>query len=253
MTDAVLRSGTASLTAGSNRDQSNADIADDHYHRHVEDVRLMAALGTKAYRFSIAWPRVFPEGSGRPNPKGLDFYHRLLDELAANGIEPFVTLSWDLPQALQDRHGGWMSRDTAKAFADYAAYVAGRLSDRVKHTHHQRMLEARSSRPRPRHRCARPQAVSTRAEPGPAPCRAGARPCGAGHPGTWTFRREGRSRGEHGRLHPRDRYAGQYPRGPNRDARAQRRVSHRDVRGQIQGRFSRPGRQGCPPNIPPRI
>ena len=79
----------------------------------------MAALGAKAYRFSIAWPRVFPEGSGRPNPKGLDFYHRLLDELAANGIEPFVTLyHWDLPQALQDRHGGWMSRDTAKAFAD---------------------------------------------------------------------------------------------------------------------------------------
>jgi len=121
-------------TPGRIADQSNADIADDHYHRHADDVRLMTALGAKAYRFSIAWPRVFPEGSGRPNPKGLDFYHRLLDELAANGIEPFVTLyHWDLPQALQDRHGGWMSRDTAKAFADYAAYVAGRLSDRVKH------------------------------------------------------------------------------------------------------------------------
>jgi beta-glucosidase len=121
-------------TPGRIADQSNADIADDHYHRHAEDVRLMTALGAKAYRFSIAWPRVFPEGSGRPNPKGLDFYQRLLDELAANGIEPFITLyHWDLPQALQDRHGGWMSRDTVKAFADYAAYVAERLSDRVKH------------------------------------------------------------------------------------------------------------------------
>ena len=94
----------------------------------------MKALGAKAYRFSIAWPRVFPEGAGTPNPKGLDFYDRLLDELSANGIEPFATLyHWDLPQALQDRFGGWTSRDTSKAFADYAAYVAARLSDRVKH------------------------------------------------------------------------------------------------------------------------
>ena len=94
----------------------------------------MKALGAKAYRFSIAWPRVFPEGTGTPNPKGLDFYNRLLDELLANGIEPFATLyHWDLPQALQDRFGGWTSRDTSKAFADYAGYVAERLSDRVKH------------------------------------------------------------------------------------------------------------------------
>ncbi len=93
----------------------------------------MKALGAKAYRFSIAWPRVFPEGTGTPNPKGLDFYNRLLDELLANGIEPFATLyHWDLPQTLQDRFGGWTSRDTSKAFADYAAYVAERLSDRVK-------------------------------------------------------------------------------------------------------------------------
>jgi beta-glucosidase len=93
----------------------------------------MKALGAKAYRFSIAWPRVFPEGMGAANPKGLDFYNRLLDELLANGIEPFATMyHWDLPQALQDRNGGWMSRDTSKAFADYAGYVAERLSDRVK-------------------------------------------------------------------------------------------------------------------------
>jgi beta-glucosidase len=121
-------------TPGRVADASNADIADDHYHRFKDDVQLMKSLGATAYRFSIAWPRIFPQGSGRPNPKGLDFYHRLLDELGANGIEPFVTLyHWDLPQALQDRLGGWRSRDTAKAFADYAGYVAARVSDRVRH------------------------------------------------------------------------------------------------------------------------
>jgi len=121
-------------THGKILDQSNADVANDHYHRYKEDVQLIKALGAKAYRFSIAWPRVFPEGTGSPNPKGLDFYNRLLDELLANGIEPFATMyHWDLPQALQDRLGGWMSRDTSKAFADYAGYVAERLSDRVKH------------------------------------------------------------------------------------------------------------------------
>jgi beta-glucosidase len=115
-------------------DHSNADVADDHYHLYKQDVQLMKALGTKAYRFSIAWPRVFPEGSGAPNPKGLDFYNRLLDELLSNGITPFATLyHWDLPLALQNRLGGWQSRDTSKAFADYAAYVAERLSDRVGH------------------------------------------------------------------------------------------------------------------------
>jgi len=114
-------------------DQSTADVANDHYHRYKEDVQLIKALGAKAYRFSIAWPRVFPEGTGTPNPKGLDFYHRLVDELLANGIEPFATLyHWDLPQALQDRYGGWRSRETSKAFAHYAGYVAERISDRVK-------------------------------------------------------------------------------------------------------------------------
>jgi beta-glucosidase len=114
-------------------DRSNGDTATDHYHRYKEDVQLMKALGTKAYRFSIAWPRVFPDGAGAPNPKGLDFYSRLVDELLANGIEPFATLyHWDLPQALQDRFGGWTSRDTPKAFADYSGHVAAHLSDRVK-------------------------------------------------------------------------------------------------------------------------
>jgi beta-glucosidase len=115
-------------------DKSNADVACDHYHRYKEDVQLMKALGAKAYRFSIAWPRVFPQGTGTANPKGLDFYHRLIDELLVNGMQPFVTLyHWDLPLALQDRVGGWESRDTAKAFADYASYVAERITDRVKH------------------------------------------------------------------------------------------------------------------------
>ncbi|MGA7074543.1 GH1 family beta-glucosidase [Bradyrhizobium sp.] len=114
-------------------DQSTADVANDHYHRYKEDVQLIKQLGAKAYRFSIAWPRVFPEGTGAPNPKGLDFYNRLLDELLANGIEPFATLyHWDLPQALQDRYGGWRSRDTSRAFADYAGYVTRHISDRVK-------------------------------------------------------------------------------------------------------------------------
>src|SRR5215216_7615099 len=122
-----------SHTSGTISDHSNGDTATDHYHQYKEDIQLMKALGTKAYRFSIAWPRVFPEGSGAPNPKGLDFYNRLLDELLANGIEPYATLyHWDLPQTLQDRVGGWQSSETSKAFAEYAGYVAERLTDRVK-------------------------------------------------------------------------------------------------------------------------
>jgi len=113
---------------------ATGDVADDHYHRYKEDVQLMKSLGVKAYRFSVAWPRVYPRGAGTPNPKGLDFYSRLVDELLANDIQPFATLyHWDLPQALQDNGGGWESRDTSKAFGDYAGYVAEHLSDRVKH------------------------------------------------------------------------------------------------------------------------
>ena len=93
----------------------------------------MKDLGLKTYRFSVAWPRVFPQGTGTPNPKGLDFYNRLVDELLAANIQPYCTLfHWDLPQALEDK-GGWQSRDTSEAFANYAGYVAEHLSDRVKH------------------------------------------------------------------------------------------------------------------------
>ncbi len=123
---------TYSHTPGKIRDGDTADTACDHYHRYRDDVKQMAALGAKAYRFSIAWPRIFPQGVGQPNPKGIDFYNRLIDALLEFAIEPFPTLfHWDLPQALQDK-GGWLSRDTAQAFADYAGYVAGRLGDRVK-------------------------------------------------------------------------------------------------------------------------
>src|SRR5665213_2262504 len=124
---------TFAHTPGKIADQSTADRANDHYHRYKEDVCLIEALGARAYRFSIAWPRVFPQGSGAPNPKGLDFFDRLVDELLKNGIEPFATLyHWDLPQSLQDRVGGWQSTETSKAFGSYAGYIADRLSDRVK-------------------------------------------------------------------------------------------------------------------------
>src|ERR1043166_1191567 len=114
---------TFAHTPGKIGDHSNADRANDHYHRYKQDVRLIKELGVKAYRFSIAWPRVFPDGTGAPNPKGLDFYNRLVDELLASGIEPFATLyHWALPQALQDRVGGWRSSETSKAFGEYAGY-----------------------------------------------------------------------------------------------------------------------------------
>jgi beta-glucosidase len=107
------------------------DVACDHYHRWPEDVALMRRLGVDAYRFSIAWPRVLPEGTGRVNEAGLDFYERLVDGLLESGIRPFATLyHWDLPQVLQDR-GGWPARDTAMAFADYAQVLGERLGDRI--------------------------------------------------------------------------------------------------------------------------
>jgi beta-glucosidase len=125
---------TYAHTPGNIRNDENGDVANDHYHRYREDVALIKSIGATAYRFSIAWPRIFPEGTGTPNRKGLDFYSRLVDALLEAGIEPFATLyHWDLPQALQDRHGGWQSVETAKAFADYAGHVAGQLGDRIRH------------------------------------------------------------------------------------------------------------------------
>ena len=125
---------TYAHTPGNIQNDDNGDIANDHYHRYQEDVDLIRDIGATAYRFSIAWPRIFPDGAGAPNQAGVDFYDRLVDALLAAGVEPFATLyHWDLPQALQDRYGGWQSRETAKAFADYAGYLADHLGDRVKH------------------------------------------------------------------------------------------------------------------------
>lgn len=112
-------------------DGSNGDVACDSYHRFGEDIELMSGLGVDAYRFSIAWPRVLPDGTGSVNQAGLDYYDRLVDALCAKGIQPAATLfHWDLPSALEV-DGGWLQRDTAEAFADYARIVIARLGDRV--------------------------------------------------------------------------------------------------------------------------
>ncbi len=108
-------------------------VACDFYHRYPEDIALMRELGLDAFRFSIAWPRILPDGRGRVNEAGLDFYDRLVDELLASGITPFPTLfHWDTPQVLEDA-GGWTNRATAEAFVEYAEVVAGRLGDRITH------------------------------------------------------------------------------------------------------------------------
>lgn len=114
-------------------DRSDAATACDSYRRYEEDADLIAGAGLKAYRFSIAWPRIVPDGSGALNEAGLDYYERLADALLARGVTPYATLfHWDLPQALQER-GGWRSRETARRFAEYGAHVGERLGDRIKH------------------------------------------------------------------------------------------------------------------------
>jgi beta-glucosidase len=116
---------------GNVEDGSNGDVACDHYHRWADDIDLMASYGLNAYRFSVSWARVQPDGRGVPNQKGLDFYRRLTDRLREKGIRPALTLNhWDIPQAIQDA-GGWQSRDTVERFADYTRLVADALGDRV--------------------------------------------------------------------------------------------------------------------------
>lgn len=118
-------------TPGRVANGDTGDVACDSYHRYAEDIQLLTNLGVSTYRMSIAWSRIFPDGRGTPNPKGVDYYNRVIDSLLKAGIQPYVTMfHWDLPQALP---GGWQNRDTAYAFADYAGYMAGKLSDRVKH------------------------------------------------------------------------------------------------------------------------
>jgi beta-glucosidase len=116
-------------TPGRVANGDNGDVACDSYHRYPQDIALLKALGVKAYRMSIAWSRIFPNGRGTPNQAGIDYYNKVVDALLAAGIKPYITMfHWDLPQALP---GGWQSRDTAYAFADYAGFMAGKLSDRV--------------------------------------------------------------------------------------------------------------------------
>ena len=113
-------------------DDHNGDVACDQYHRYKEDVALMKDLGLKAYRFSVSWPRVFPDDSGTPNQKGVDYYKRLCDALLEVGIEPWPTLfHWDLPQSAEDKWGGWESRDCAQSFADYGGFMARQIGDRA--------------------------------------------------------------------------------------------------------------------------
>ncbi len=118
--------------SGAAKNHDTGDVACDHYHRYREDVALMKSLGVQAYRFSVSWPRVLPKGQGPANEPGLAFYDRLIDELLAAGIEPWLCLyHWDLPQALEDL-GGWTKREFAAWFADYAALIATRFGDRVR-------------------------------------------------------------------------------------------------------------------------
>jgi beta-glucosidase len=123
---------TFSRTPGRVTNNDTGDVACDHYHRFADDIALMAQLGIRHYRFSIAWPRVIPQGRGPVNERGLAFYERLVDELLRHGITPHVTLfHWDSPQALEDRYGSWRSREIATDFAEYCSTVASRLGDRV--------------------------------------------------------------------------------------------------------------------------
>ena len=122
-----------SHTPGKVTDGDTGDIACDHYHRWPEDIELMVEMRLQAYRFSISWPRLLPEGWGKQNQAGIDFYSRLVDELLEAGINPYVTLyHWDLPQVLQDQ-GGWPARSTVDAFLEYADLASRKLGDRVKH------------------------------------------------------------------------------------------------------------------------
>jgi beta-glucosidase len=120
-------------TPGKIKHGDSGDVACDYYHRYSDDIAMMSEMGLTASRISLSWPRILPQGHGTINQKGLDFYSRVVDEMLRRNIKPFVTLfHWDLPQAIEDA-GGWPNRDTASYFRDYAAIVADRLGDRVKH------------------------------------------------------------------------------------------------------------------------
>ncbi len=124
---------TFSHTPGRIADGTNGDVADDHYHRYAEDIKILADLGFNSYRFSIAWPRIQATGTGPINPAGVDFYRRIAETCLEHGVTPYATLyHWDLPQALEDA-GGWLELDTAAAFRDYAAATHDALGDVITH------------------------------------------------------------------------------------------------------------------------
>ena len=124
---------TFSHTTGKTHNGDTGDVSTDSYHRYPEDIALMKDLGLKTCRFSVAWSRIFPNGTGQPNQRGIDHYRKFVDALHGAGIEPYCTLyHWDLPQALQDK-GGWQNRDTARAFAEYAGYTVAQLGSAVTH------------------------------------------------------------------------------------------------------------------------
>jgi len=125
---------TFAHTPGNISNDDSGDVANDHYHRYAEDVALMKSTGVNAYRFSISWPRIFPEGTGEPNRKGLDFYSGLVDSLRgpASSLSPRSTIGI-FPRRSRTWFDGWQSADTAKAFGEYAGYLAERLGDRIKH------------------------------------------------------------------------------------------------------------------------
>ena len=114
-------------------DGSTGDVADDHYHQYKEDIQLMKRLNIQAYRFSIAWSRILPDGRGPINMAGIHFYHQLIDALVRQNIEPWITLfHWDLPQALQDEYNGWMDIRTVDCFVEYANIIFQHFSHKVK-------------------------------------------------------------------------------------------------------------------------
>lgn len=124
---------TFAKTPGNIVNGDNGDVACDSYHRYEEDVELLKELGVDVYRFSVAWPRILPNGTGEVNQEGLNYYHRLVDKLLENGIEPMCTLyHWDLPQTLQD-NGGWGNRETIDAFVKYAEVMFNEFSGKIKH------------------------------------------------------------------------------------------------------------------------
>ena len=225
-------------TPGRIKGDDTGDVACDHYHRWAEDIEWLARGGFNAYRFSTAWPRILPSGAGVVEHRGLDFYDRLVDGLMARGIAPWLCLyHWDLPQALQDE-GGWLKRDIAEKFADYARVVGRRLGDRVKHwamfnepnvhaLFGYGIGSARAGAHRPRRACSPPPTIRT-----------------------WRTARAARAAGRAFRAPPRHRdlaaagtgILGQLG-GPPRRRTLRRALERRLSRATAQGHLSRRGRR----------